>query len=298
MERIVRRYLRRGTACMFLLSCAPVFADQAPAWAYDELLAPWYAAFNEQDAESLAKLYTPDAKVGDAKGRAQIIKNFESQWANVNITCSGNYDGFRIVGPIATGWGRDTCTVTPKSGGESRATQSKWIVSYERQPDGTWLCSRDFGQEVKYMAGFLPAAGNWEVKEKHRRGPDDSPVGATSEWGIKFIPGNHFVDTSGSRTFENGDVVTWIEVWGVNPSTNASFEQFVDSTGALGNGTFEWIGNTWTSTVDVVDADGSQMTAECALSYSDDYSTFDGQCRVFSNGETWVAYTGKGRKVE
>ena len=108
----------------------------------------------------------------------------------------------------------------------------------------------------------------------------------------------HFVDTSGSREFSDGNEVTWIEVWGVDPKSNEPFEHFVDSSGALGNGSFEWVGSSWRTTVDVVKADGMAMTYSCSLDYTDDYSAFDGTCSGYAGGETWVAYNGRGRKAD
>ena len=67
-------------------------------------------AFNGRDANALADLYTNDARVGDARGRRAIIAQFESDWAEAGDTCAGAYDGFEIVGDLAAGWGRDTCT--------------------------------------------------------------------------------------------------------------------------------------------------------------------------------------------
>ena len=298
MKTKVKNWHVLSIAAVLLFASAAASAEESPAWAYEQLLSPWYAAFNNQDAKSLADLYTADAEVGDAKGRKQIIANFKSQWAETDISCSGGYDGFQIIGGLATSWGHDTCTETPKSGGESQTIQNRWIAVYERQPDGTWLCGRDFGLTVQYTSGFLPSLGNWEVEEEHRNGPNASWVKATSNWGVKPMPGNHFVDTSGSRSFSTGEVVSWIEVWGVNPSTNRSFEYFVDSSGALGNGSFEWIGRTWQSSVDIVNADGSEVTVDCALTYNDGYNTFDGTCRGYANGKSWVSYNGKGRRID
>ena len=119
----------------------------APDWAR-ESLASWYERFNARDAEALADLYTADARVGDAKGRAAIIQRFQDGWAENNESCSGGYDDFVVVGSIASGWGRDTCIVTPDDGGPTTTARSNWLAMYERQPDGTWLCIRDYGEPV------------------------------------------------------------------------------------------------------------------------------------------------------
>lgn len=117
----------------------------APDWA-QESLARWYEAFNGRDVQALADLYTPDARVGEARGRAAIIRRFQSDWAESNASCSGDYDDFAVVGSIAAGQGRDLCTVTPADGGPATTVHSRWLAMYERQADGSWLCIRDFGE--------------------------------------------------------------------------------------------------------------------------------------------------------
>ncbi len=120
----------------------------APEWARQSL-ARWYEAHNNRDANALADLYTPDARVGDARGRAAIIRMFRDRWAESNPTCSGGYDEFVVVGPIATGWGRDECTFAPAGAGEPTTRRSNWLAVYERQADGAWLCIRDVGEWIE-----------------------------------------------------------------------------------------------------------------------------------------------------
>lgn len=119
----------------------------APDWA-QQSLARWYDAFNARDAQALADLYAPDARVGEARGRAAIIRRFQSEWAESNASCSGDYDDFAVVGSIAAGHGRDICTVTPADGGPATTVHSRWLAMYERQADGRWLCIRDFGEPM------------------------------------------------------------------------------------------------------------------------------------------------------
>lgn len=121
----------------------------APEWA-QTLLAGWYEDFNARDAAALAsRYYTPDAKVGDARGRDAIIARFEAGWEDTNSVCSGSFSDFRVVGTVATGWGVDTCIETPADGGESRTVYSRWIGVYEQQPDGSWLATRDIGEDIE-----------------------------------------------------------------------------------------------------------------------------------------------------
>lgn len=118
-------------------------AGDVPAWVEEQLLTPWYAAFNAQDANALASLYTSDGRTGPASGRKEIISLVKTYWAESNMSCSGAFNGFQIIGNLAAGWGYDTCIVTPKSGGESMTERTRWITVYERQANGTWLISRE-----------------------------------------------------------------------------------------------------------------------------------------------------------
>jgi ketosteroid isomerase-like protein len=120
----------------------------APEWART-WSRRWYDAYNARDAQALADLYTNDAHVGEAAhGRAAIMALFESGWAEDNDTCMGQYDGFEIVGPVATAWGRDTCA-TAAAEGSSGTVRFRWIAHFEQQADGNWLATRDFGQSIE-----------------------------------------------------------------------------------------------------------------------------------------------------
>jgi len=119
----------------------------APEWA-QQALARWYEAFNARDADGVADQYAADARLGDARGRAAIIRRLRSEWAESNASCGGDFDDFVVVGSIATGHGRDICTVTPADGSPATTVHSRWLAVYERQPDGSWLCIRDYGQRT------------------------------------------------------------------------------------------------------------------------------------------------------
>lgn len=117
----------------------------APDWAV-ESLAEWYEAFNDRDAEALADLYAGNARTGGGEGRAGIIASFQADWAEADEICRGGYDGFRIVGGVAAGWGRDFCT--DRETGEISSI-TRWLSVHDQQADGTWLLIRDWGEAIQ-----------------------------------------------------------------------------------------------------------------------------------------------------
>lgn len=117
----------------------------APDWAQADL-ARWYERYNARDAEGMGNLYAADARVGEVRGRAAIMRAFQDAWAEEDETCSGDYVNFVVVGPFAIGQGRDACTKTED--GSTVTEYSNWLVFYERQADGSWLMTRDYGEPV------------------------------------------------------------------------------------------------------------------------------------------------------
>ena len=123
----------------------------APSWAR-ELLEAWYETYNGRDAAALAATYSADARVGTddegATGRAAIASFFEAQWKDQDLQCTGDFDEFMVVGPLAAGRGRDECTGKGEDGTEV-TVRSSWVAFYEQQEDGSWLCVRDNGEPLE-----------------------------------------------------------------------------------------------------------------------------------------------------
>jgi uncharacterized protein (TIGR02246 family) len=129
------------------LSQAP--SGGAPQWARD-LLAGWYEDFNARNAARLAsRHYTADAKVGAARGRAEIVALFEEGFGQAEQNCTGDFTDFHVVGGVAVASGVDVCQTTPAGGGETAIVYSNWVAVYEQQADGSWLCTRDIGEDVQ-----------------------------------------------------------------------------------------------------------------------------------------------------
>ena len=145
-----RSVLSHVAVSLLLMTAAPVAAGAqvAPTWAED-LLEAWYAAYNAGDVDGVARLYSDDAVwSAGVRGRAAIKADLTARFAKTRFECSGDFDGFQEIAGSAVAWGHDTCTETPKSGGPSKTTESRWLAVYERQPDGKWLTVRDIAESL------------------------------------------------------------------------------------------------------------------------------------------------------
>lgn len=118
-----------------------------PKWA-EEFLRSWYAAYNRGDATAVANLFTDSAKLGPDQGRGAIQANLKQAFARTNYNCTGRFEAIREIGELAVGWGVDTCIETPKPSGTPMTTKERWLVVFERQPDGRWLISRETWQDL------------------------------------------------------------------------------------------------------------------------------------------------------
>lgn len=106
-------------------------------------------ALDKGDVESWLTLYKSDAIV---------LPPNEPAWRGVEgmragaqamlnaVTISGTTltaDDVKISGDFAVETGTYTMTMTPKKGGKAVNDKGKYIVVWERQPDGSWKAIRD-----------------------------------------------------------------------------------------------------------------------------------------------------------
>jgi ketosteroid isomerase-like protein len=127
-------------------------SEPVPQWA-QEGLAKWYAAYNARDAKALVAFYAKDVVLRPAgqppiRGRDAIESHYAQGFKAAAYSCTGGFDGFKIVAGTAVGWGHDACTEIPRAGGAGQTYESRWIMLYERQPDGAWLVVRDSDEDV------------------------------------------------------------------------------------------------------------------------------------------------------
>ena len=139
--------------------------------------------------------------------------------------------------------------------------------------------------------------GHWSNEEQHRNSEKDPWVKVNSEWDVRFAPGGFFVETPGKITLSDGEV-SWIQVWGYDPSKKAAFSRWFDSKGAQGSLTFQWDGRSLKVQGTDLLADGSESSVGCTWTNSEDFKSSEGVCERLTNGKWWAFRKVKGRKTE
>jgi len=128
-------------------SSTPVSAALAPAsgvpeWATTFLSAGYYS-FNRGDASGVAALFSENARLGKTKGRAEIQKTLASEFEKSPRRCQGDFDGFKVLGDLAVGWGHETCVETTRNAGKAARTKERWLLVFEMDASGQWLLTRE-----------------------------------------------------------------------------------------------------------------------------------------------------------
>ena len=106
------------------------------------------AAFNESDAAKIASYFTEDAVLmapgqpADT-GRAAVEEYYQSIFDAYDPELSSHYVTVEVVGNHAYGRGIAEVTLTPKDGGATVTSTSKYLNILEKQPDGTWRTTHD-----------------------------------------------------------------------------------------------------------------------------------------------------------
>lgn len=128
-----------------------VAADVA---AIKALLSEFVRLYNAEDFDRLisvfyakgAVLMSPDAsprRTGD-----EILRSYRqyAEAAVEHIETSVAED-VRVCEDTAYAWGMDTGTTTPKASGVPVPYSLKWLMVFERQPDGGWKCLYEIWNE-------------------------------------------------------------------------------------------------------------------------------------------------------
>jgi ketosteroid isomerase-like protein len=124
------------------VSAAPALAPRVPEWA-TTFLSAWYYSYNRGDALGVAALFSENARLGETKGRAEIQKTLAAEFEKTQHQCHGDFDGFKVLGNLAVGWGHETCVETTRNAGKAPPTKEQWLLVFEMAAPGQWLLARE-----------------------------------------------------------------------------------------------------------------------------------------------------------
>jgi ketosteroid isomerase-like protein len=124
------------------VSAGPSLAPRVPEWAV-EFLSAWYYSFNRGDASGVAALFSQNARLEETEGRAEIQKRLAAEFEKTQRQCQGDFDGFKVLGDLAVGWGHETCVEETRNAGKTDRTKERWLLVFERAAPGQWLLTRE-----------------------------------------------------------------------------------------------------------------------------------------------------------
>ena len=76
-------------------------------------------------------------------GREGFPVGFLAGQQRNRIRCISELEEIAIVGEVAYTLCRDSLSVTPRAGGETKELAGHRMTIYRKQPDGRWLLARD-----------------------------------------------------------------------------------------------------------------------------------------------------------
>jgi len=152
MSRYITGAVAAIAAAGCLLSGCAAQARHLPSEAPDAAIArfneQYLKAINESNAELFAHL-TDDGHIMIApnrpptQGKAAITAAMGSVFSSFRIEEAWMPIETVVSGDLAYQRGTFTVAATPKAGGEPRRTHGNFLRIYRRQPDGSWLMTRD-----------------------------------------------------------------------------------------------------------------------------------------------------------
>ena len=112
-----------------------------------ELHSTWIDAVNAGDLVRLLSLMADDClflNPGRAPlGRDEFSAVFLAAHKQSSIRCISELEEVVVVGEVAWTRSRDSLSVTPRTGDETKHLAGHRITIYRKQPDGRWLLARD-----------------------------------------------------------------------------------------------------------------------------------------------------------
>ncbi len=121
---------------------------EADVEAINQLPATFAAALNAGDLDGIMAGFTDDAVRMPPNAPAIIGKESIRSLMQTNLE-QNTYqldnppEEVQVSGDLAFARGTYTVTVTPKAGGESIQREGKYLVVFQKQPDGSWKAARD-----------------------------------------------------------------------------------------------------------------------------------------------------------
>jgi len=105
-------------------------------------------AFNESDAQGIAVHFTEDAILmapgaPAAQGREAVAAYYQSIFDEYEPVLESYYEEVEVSGDMAYGRGEAKVTLTPREGGPTTTSTSKYLNILQRQPDGSWQTTHD-----------------------------------------------------------------------------------------------------------------------------------------------------------
>ena len=105
-------------------------------------------AFNQGDAEGIARHFTRDAVLmapgkPASVGKKSVRAYYQSIFDAFEVQLDSYYEEVEVSGDMAYGRGEATVRLTPRNGGETTVTSSKYLNILARQPDGSWMTTHD-----------------------------------------------------------------------------------------------------------------------------------------------------------
>jgi hypothetical protein len=163
------------------------------------------------------------------------------------------------------------------------------------------ICSPALAQNVKpspELKKYEPIIGKWVYEDEQRESPSEPWSKAQMEQEVSWMPGGFFVQIDGKGT-AFGNEATWIEIVGFDPNAETFVSFFVTSAGDRGGVTSGgWSGSTFTCNWTTFQADGKSIIGRCTWKHPSDYTTVEGICDRFTDGEWWNFRKVKGKKIK
>jgi len=127
----------------------------------DALRAAFAAAYAAGNAATIASMYAEDAVyLPDHQpaiaGRAAIQQHFEQVFSVYSTALEIMPADTEITGDVAHEHGTFSVTLTPKAGGDAMTETGKYLVLFERGPDGMWRLHHDMENSSDPEPGTAP----------------------------------------------------------------------------------------------------------------------------------------------